>query len=175
MSSLLSSPLGLMSSPLGLSRPAMVALDVAGWAVIHTATGYVVHRLPARAFDHDGWLWRRRQVEDNGRLYTKVFRIKRWKRWLPEAGDLFSGGFNKATLGRLDTEYLRIYVRETRRAELGHWLAVLLSPVFFVWNPPIVGAFMVLVYAPLSNGWCILSQRYNRIRLTRVLSRRTAA
>ena len=44
-----------------------------------------------------------------------------------------------------------------------------------IWNPPIVGAFMVLVYAPLTNGWCILSQRYNRIRLQRVLIGRHSA
>ena len=165
----------LLTSPLGLSRPVMVAIDVVAWAAIHTSTGYLVHRLPARTLNTDRWLWRQRAIERDGRIYTGVFRIKRWKRWLPEAGDIFSGGFNKASLHRLDTAYLGLYVRETRRAELGHWLAVALSPLFFVWNPPVVAAFMVLVYAPLTNGWCILSQRYNRIRLARVLSRRSAA
>jgi glycosyl-4,4'-diaponeurosporenoate acyltransferase len=163
-----------LSSPLGLSGPVMVGLDVVGWAAVHATTGYVVHRLPARRFDRDGWLWRARPFEGGGRLYVTTFRIRRWKRWLPEAGDVFAGGFNKATLLGVDDDYLRTYVRETRRAELGHWLAIAVSPVFFVWNPPIVGVFMVLVYAPLTNGWCILAQRYNRVRLQRVLSGRRA-
>ena len=164
-----------LSSPLGLSKPVMIGLDIVAWAVIHASTGYFVHRMPARSFEHDNWLWQERGFERHGRFYVTTFRIRAWKHLLPEAGDLFAGGFNKARLRQLDTDYLRAYVAETRRAELGHWLAMAGSPLFFIWNPPVVGAFMMLVYAPLTNGWCILSQRYNRIRLQRVLRRRAAA
>ena len=155
----------------GLPPAPMVVIDVVAWAAIHAGSGYLVHRMPAARFNEDGWLWRERAFERNGRLYVSVFRIKRWKQWLPEAGALFAGGFDKRALQSMSIDYLRTYVRETRRAELGHWLAIAPAPLFFIWNPPLIGAFMVLIYAPLVNGPCIASQRYNRIRLTRVLNR----
>ena len=148
--------------------PALVAVDVVAWGVVHASTGYLVHRLPARTFERDRWLWRERAVEGGGRLYVRVFRVRRWKRWLPEAGDLFRGGFDKSRLRSRAPEYLRRYVQETRRAELGHVLAAAGSVLFFLWNPWPLGLFMVL-YGVVANAPCVISQRYNRIRLRRLL------
>jgi glycosyl-4,4'-diaponeurosporenoate acyltransferase len=86
---------------------------------------------------------------------------------------VFAGGFNKAALAGLSGGYLEAYVRETRRAELGHWLAMGLSPVFFLWNPWYVAAGLVAC-ALAGNGPCVASQRYNRLRLQRVLAKRAA-
>ncbi len=154
-----------------LSWPAAVAVDAAAWLLVHVGAGYLVHRLPARMLEQDRWLFRVRRVEDGGRLYVRLLHIKRWKRFLPEAGDAFRGGFNKATLAATDDAYLQTYVRETRRAELGHWLTMAPAPLFFLWNPWYVGV-LVQGYAVAVNGPCIASQRYNRIRLQRVLARR---
>lgn len=157
--------------PLLFSRPATVALDVVAWGIIHAGTGYLVHRLPARMFADDGFLHRPRAIEGGGRLYVDVLRIKRWKRLLPEAGALFAGGFDKRRLAGTTDEYLMAFVRETRRAELGHWLATAGAPLFFLWNPYQVGLVMIL-YAAAANGPCIAAQRYNRLRLCRIIERR---
>jgi glycosyl-4,4'-diaponeurosporenoate acyltransferase len=159
--------------PLLYSAPVTVALDIAAWGVAHASTGYLVHRLPGRLFEDDGWVYRERGFERGGRFYVKVLLIKRWKGLLPEAGDLFSGGFNKRRLVSATDGYLATYLRETRRAELGHWLAAAFAPLFFVWNPAIAGAAM-LAYAVVANGPCIAAQRYNRIRIVRILQRRSA-
>jgi glycosyl-4,4'-diaponeurosporenoate acyltransferase len=150
----------------------LVLVNIVAWGVIHASTGYLVHRLPARLFTGDSWLTRQRRLEGDGRLYVRVFRIKRWKHLLPEAGALFAGGFDKRRLTSRDDDYLATYVRETRRAELGHWLAAAGAPLFFLWNPAWIGAVMV-VYAVVANGPCVLSQRYNRLRLVRIAGRRT--
>jgi glycosyl-4,4'-diaponeurosporenoate acyltransferase len=146
----------------------LVAVDVAAWAAFHASTGYLVHRLPSQRFDHDTALTRARAVEADGRPYTRVLRIKRWKRRLPEAGALFRGGFDKKHLRGGTADHLADHLRETRRAELGHWLAAACAPLFFVWNPAPVGAVMLL-YAVVANGPCIAAQRYNRLRLLRIL------
>ena len=148
-----------------------VAVDVVAWACIHASTGYLVHRLPARRFERDTALTRPRRFERDGRLYTDVLRIKRWKASLPEAGAFFAGGFDKKHLAGAGSDDLATFARETRRAELGHWLAAVAAPVFFLWNPPGVGVAM-LVYAVAANGPCIAAQRYNRLRLLRILRRR---
>lgn len=150
------------------SRPVTVLVDIVAWALAHAVTGYAVHRMPVAWFARDWWIHRARRLERGGRLYVAVLRIKRWKHLLPEAGALFAGGFDKKRLRFRDTDYLRRYVAETRRAELGHWLCALAAPAFFLWNPWPVGIVMV-VYAALANGPCIASSRYNRLRLLRIL------
>jgi glycosyl-4,4'-diaponeurosporenoate acyltransferase len=154
-----------------MSNLQLVLVDVIAWGLIHAGTGYLVHRLPARRFDHDTWLTRPRRIERGGRLYVDVLRIKRWKHLLPEAGALFAGGFDKRHLRSRDETYLATYTRETRRAELGHWLAAAGAPLFFLWNPWWAGVAM-LVYAAAANGPCIASQRFNRLRLARIAAAR---
>lgn len=149
----------------------LVLVNVVAWGVIHASTGYLVHRLPVHRFARDTWLTRPRRFERDGRLYVRAFRIKRWKHLLPEAGALFAGGFDKRRLTSRSDDYLATYLRETRRAELGHWLAAAGAPLFFLWNPAWIGGVMVL-YALVANGPCVLSQRYNRLRLLRIAARR---
>lgn len=150
-----------------------VVVDVVAWALVQGGTGYVFHRLPRRWFERDTWLTRERSVERGGALYVRVLRIRRWKRWLPEAGDLFTGGFDKGSLPtgrRRDREHLGAYVRETRRAEQAHWVMAVPAPLFVLWNPWYAAVLMPL-YAVAVNGPCIASMRYNRLRMVRLLAR----
>ena len=74
-------------------------------------------------------------------------------------------------IASMQSEYLERWLVETCRAELVHWLALLSSGVFFLWNPPHLGFIMVL-YAVIVNLPCVIVQRYNRPRLVRVLRTR---
>lgn len=151
---------------------ATVVLDIAMWAVIHAGTGYFVHRLDPRVpvIASDQW-WSRLRRFDSRLLYDRVLHIKRWKDRLPEAGACFAGGVSKRALPAHDAETLRRYAVETRRAELGHWLAALAGPAFALWNPPAVAVFMV-GYGLAANLPCIAIQRYNRVRIERIVRRR---
>jgi hypothetical protein len=57
------------------------------------------------------------------------------------------------------------------RAELSHWLALALLPLFFIWNPWHV-ALLMIPYAISTNVPYILAQRYNRPRLFALANRR---
>ena len=151
-----------------------VGVDAAAWAAVQVGTGYLVHRLPDSVLAADRWLWRPRRWEAEGRFYVDVARIRRWKRLLPEAGAAFEGGFDKRHLRGRRAADLEHFGRETRRAELGHWLAILPAPVFARLNPPLLAPFMVL-YALAVNVPCIAAQRYNRIRLCRAAGRAARA
>lgn len=147
-----------------------VVLDVLAWGLFHAATGYAAHRLPARRLARDGWLMRPRRFEDGGRFYRRRLRIHRWKDRLPEAGALFEGGVSKRELPSRDAAGLEVFVRETRRAELGHWWAMLCSPLFLLWNPPLASALLVS-YGVLVNMPFIMIQRHNRFRTQALLAR----
>lgn len=151
-------------------RPGVaVAVDFVAWGVIQAGLGYLVHRLPERCFARQRWLWRERRIEDGGGLYVRRFRIRQWKHLLPDAGLVFAGGFARRHLGARDRDYLSRFAAETRRAELNHWLALGFVPVFGLWNPPIA-MVLIGVYGIVANLPCVLAQRYNRIRLLRVLA-----
>jgi glycosyl-4,4'-diaponeurosporenoate acyltransferase len=150
-----------------LPKWAMVVLDIAVWGSWSAAAGYIAHRRPAAAFADDSWLYRLRSVEGEGQLYRRLG-IKRWKDKLPEAGALFTGGFSKRSVRTRNRDVLERFVIETRRAEWTHWMIMLATPVFLVWNWWWVELLMV-AYALAANLPCLLVQRYNRARLVRLL------
>lgn len=161
----------MMRTPLGaVPAWAVVVANVAFWAIVHAGTGYAVHRLPARRLDHDRWLWRARRIERNGRAYERL-RIRSWKDRLPESGAVFAGGTSKRHLPDRSTTGLERFVLESRRAELGHWLALVAGPVAGAWNPP-PGAAAMVAYGVVVNAPFIAIQRYNRQRIQRVITRR---
>ena len=145
-----------------------VALDVLAWLGIHMGLSYVMTQLPVHRFDPENWMYRKTKWEREGRFYETLFWVKTWKALLPEGAALFKGGFRKRTLKGKDREYFRNFVQETCRAEYTHWLTLIVSPLFFLWNPFWVGVGMV-GYGVAVNLPCIIAQRYNRIRLKSVL------
>ena len=144
-----------------------IILISVSWVVIQIGSGFLTNRLPRRRFERDGWLYRTRRWEEGGRFYQRVFRIRRWKDALPEAGAMFAGGVSKREIGRTGEE-LRVFVAETRRAELTHWLPLLLSATFFLWNPVNVALWMPFV-GFLGNLPFIMVQRYLRPRISALL------
>lgn len=147
-----------------------IVVDVIAWGAFHAATGYAAHRLSGDRLDRDGWLLRARPFEAGGRWYRRRLRIDRWKNRLPEAGDTFQGGINKRHLPSQDQAGLELFVRETRRAELGHWWALGCGPLFALWNPPLATALLA-GYGVLANLPFIAIQRYNRFRTQALLER----
>jgi len=147
-----------------------ILIDIAAWFVIHMGVSYLMTHVPLISFDAKSWLYTQRRWEKDGRVYEKIFGLKKWKERLPDGAALFKEGFEKKHLRKLDNEYLNNFIRETCRAELTHWIVLLFGPVFLVWNLWWVGIVMI-VYAISANLPCIISQRYNRIRLKRVYSR----
>ncbi|MCX6967667.1 MAG: glycosyl-4,4'-diaponeurosporenoate acyltransferase [Verrucomicrobia bacterium] len=146
----------------------LVALNVLGWPVIHIAVAWGVTQLPINAFNPQSWLFRPRSWENGGEIYKRHFAIKAWKEFLPDAASWFRKGFQKTKLAELAPDYLERFIQETCRSEMAHWITMAAAPIFFLWNYWWVDLIMV-VYAVIANLPCILTQRYNRLRLTRLL------
>jgi glycosyl-4,4'-diaponeurosporenoate acyltransferase len=150
-----------------------VILDILAWFVIHMAVVLTVVRIPRSFFNPDNFLYRTRGWETAGNIYQKGFGIRKWKAYAPDgAGLLKDRGFPKKQLKGRSTDYLRIFLIETCRAEMTHWIIMLFAPFFFLWNRPVVGWIMIL-YATAENLPLVMIQRYNRQRLRRVTTKRT--
>lgn len=85
-------------------------------------------------------------------------------------GAVVEGGYSKKHLTDHSKENPERFLTETCRAELTHFPAILPFWIFGLFTPTIVIVFM-LIYAVAVNMPCIITQRYNRIRLARVLKK----
>ncbi len=149
---------------------AVLAGNIGFWPAWTFACGYAFHRVSDERFARDDVVTAPRAFEADGRWYEEALRIKRWKERLPEAGGLFRGGFAKRDVAGGQREVLQRFVVETRRAELTHWAVACGVAVPMLWNPWWAAPVHVCVAAG-SNLPCIAVQRYNRLRLRRVLRR----
>ena len=147
-----------------------ILLDVAVWFTIHMGVSYLMTHRPRYSFNPESWLYRERGWEGKGGLYYKWFKAGRWKHILPDGAALFESGFQKKHLQEYTMAYLQDFRQETCRAELTHWIVLLSGPIFFIWNIWWVGIIMI-IYAFSANMPCIITQRYNRIRLNRVIAK----
>jgi len=143
------------------------------WIIIHMISGYLSHLIPETIYRPSSTLFKPQWWEKNGKIYEKLFLIKRWKDKLPEAGEFFRlHPFNKKHLLSTDPAYLNRFLLETCRAEMAHLLPIVFLPLSFPFNPPIGDSIMAL-YAFLANIPFIMIQRYNRIRLLRIASKKS--
>ena len=154
--------------PIELPMIWIVILNVMLWPVIQVALAWGFTRLPAAWFTPPDAGF---SFETCG-FYARWSGIKQWKDWLPDGARWFGGGFAKNALAATDPQYLRQFIRETRRGELCHCCAFVFVPVFFLWNPW-WGKLVIIAYAIIANLPCIIAQRYNRIRLRRLLAKIT--
>ena len=149
-----------------------IIINIVLWFIVHMTFAYIITIIPAYLINTKSPIYQKLKWEQDGKFYEKYFKIKSWKGLLPDGAALFKKGFRKKSMDSKDMEYLKRFVLETCRAELAHWLVILFSPVFFIWNPFWAGIIMIL-YAFLANLPCIIAQRYNRERFRRILDRRS--
>lgn len=147
-----------------------VFLDIIVWLCLHILIAYGATLLPIKCFHENQWIYHLRFLERSGNVYKRLFAVKQWKKYLPDGGGWFKNGFSKKKLASRGKTYLDRFVKETCRGELTHWIVILLSPIFFLWNFTFVG-FIMIGYALLSNFPCIIVQRYNRSILVRLRDR----
>lgn len=149
------------------SLPAAVVLasSAAFWLLASLLVGLLANRLP------QAWLGATSPpppgcVQHQGRSAAS---LRRWKRWIPDAGPALPGGIAKASLARRDPAALQRLLVETRRAELVHavlWPAALLTALWL----PAAGVLVNLLFGCLFNLPCLLLQRDTRRRVQRLLA-----
>lgn len=153
-----------------LSSIWVLILDFAAWFAISIGVSYSFYRIADVKFTQDDWLTKPRAFERTNALYKKTFFIMRWKSLLPDGSGILRKGFQKKRLLSNEESYLNQFVLESRRAEWTHVVSILFIPLFLLWNTWIDEAIITL-YGLVVNVPCILAQRYNRFRLTRVIAR----
>lgn len=146
----------------------MLMLCILLWPLFQVSAALLCLKIPDRYLSPKVFLFRERKWERGGRFYEKVFQVRKWKGFLPDGGAVVKGGYKKKHLTDLSRENLERFITETCRAELSHILGILPFWAFGLFAPRIIIMYMFL-YAVAVNLPCIIAQRYNRIRLARVV------
>jgi glycosyl-4,4'-diaponeurosporenoate acyltransferase len=146
-------------------------LNVFGILFVHLGIAWVMIQKPVENYNPDAFPWAPLPGERGGKIWDDLFRVKSWKKLLPDGAAWFSGGFSKKSLQNRDPEYLKRFLLETCRGEKSHWLMIACAPVFAIWNPPIA-FWIIAAYFVIGNMPCIIVQRFNRPFLKRLASRK---
>jgi glycosyl-4,4'-diaponeurosporenoate acyltransferase len=149
----------------------LLIIDILAWLVINLSVAGIISRLQPESFNPKTWLYKEQSWEHQSGLYERFFKIKKWKGWLPDGAEVSRKAFKKKHLQTADSNYIWIFILETCRAEILHWIIFVFGFIFFIWNPWYVGIIMIF-YAAITNLPCVLTQRYNRIRLQKLLAER---
>lgn len=145
-----------------------IVANMSIWIIWSVLVGYVANRLPARFFAKDTIITRLAKFETQN-WFQKYLLVHKVKRYLPERGQLFGTGVSKKSLPNTDSVGLKKFLIETRRAEYVHWV-VIFAWVLTLWFNPPWAVWTVAILLVFGNLPCILVQRYNRLRVLRVLS-----
>ena len=149
------------------SGPLTLLINFSVWLVIHVIVSRSIAIIRPNSFNPRSWLCKKRSWENNGRIYQVFFKIKKWKGFLPDGAAVYKNGFQKKRLANPDSTYINRFIQETCRAEVTHWVIFLFSVTFFIWNKWWIGLIMIACIFVV-NIPCIVTQRYNRIRLQRI-------
>ena len=153
-----------------LSEIGTIIFDILVWICFHLGIGYRYSQLPIERFDPRDRKYLPRKWEKNGEIYQRLFKVKAWKSIIPSGAKMYKGAFEVKRLPKVTPAYLKLWIKESCRAESCHWVMMLPGGLFFLWNTVEVGWWMV-IYAVLNNLVPIIMQRYNRPRIQKLLAK----
>lgn len=147
----------------------LLVVNILAWFVLHFSISALCFKIPLRFFQKDVVFFRIAKWEEHGKVWNRLFLVKKWKKHLIDGSSIAKKSYNKSHLHGTKREDLFVFAAETKRAEMTHWLLILPAPLFFLWNPVWAGSINI-VYALFANVPFILTQRYNRGRIENILN-----
>lgn len=145
-------------------------LSIVLWLFFQVLAAIISRKIPSKWCTVDSFLFKERKWEKGGKLYSKLFKVKKWKKFLPDGAAVMKNGYRKRNLKDSSKENLELFLEESCRAELAHLLAIVPFWVFGLFAPIQIIAYM-LVYALLINMPCVIVQRFNRPRVVKLLEK----
>ena len=150
----------------------LLVINSVAWFFIHIGIALLMVRIPDKWLAYQANIFRPRTWEKNGEIWQESFRIRSWKKFLPDGSLFIPSSYDQTHLQGTTEKNLEKFVLETIRAEMTHWLMIPPAFLFFLWNPP-WAAYLMILYALVLNLPLIMTQRYNRPRLLRLIKMKT--
>ncbi|WP_173106023.1 glycosyl-4,4'-diaponeurosporenoate acyltransferase [Bacillus sp. KH172YL63] len=150
-----------------------LTFNIVAWITIHLGVSYLTSRIHRQhlasltsIFLHGRW-----EVEEG---FYRFVHIKKWKAYIPDAGGLFQSVGRKDEICLFSHRGRNEFLCEINRAELSHWLQMLPAPLFFIFNTGTL-SWCMLLYGILFNLPIIFIQRFNRLRILKLMDTHESA
>ncbi|MBP7237386.1 MAG: hypothetical protein KBA07_05020 [Petrotogaceae bacterium] len=140
------------------------------WPVIQISIAVLCTKIPQSKFSYSSGIFKPHRWEKNGSIYQTLFKVKKWKKFLPDGGAVMKNGYRKKRLRNYSVIELEKFLAESCRAELVHLLAILPFWIFGFFAPIEILVYM-FIYAVSVNFPCIIVQRYNRPRILHLMEK----
>lgn len=131
----------------------------------HYATFFLCIFRSRKAFSPERRMFRAHSWERDGKIYSSLLKINRWKDHLPQ--HIGKKGFSKNHLDGVSPDYLDEFILETCRGEWNHRANCWFALVLFILNPFGLALLLTLLLL-LGNMPFAVIQRYNRFRLQKL-------
>ena len=132
----------------------------------HYAVLFVCISIDDSVFDPNRKIYRIRKWENEGKFYSDVLKINKWKDFLPQ--HVGKDGLSKEHIDNVSIEYLDKFILETCRGEWNHRMNCVFAIVLFTLNG-FTNVSVILAAADVfGNIPFLMIQRYNRFRLQRL-------
>ncbi len=152
-----------------LSEIETFIVDILAWVFFHLSIGFTFSRLSIQHFNPSKSWFQTKNWEKDGQIYQKLFKVKNWKKIIPSGAAIYKNAYEVKHLTEITIENINLWIRESCRSEVCHWLMMIPGGLFYLWNSVEVGRLMV-VYAFANNIVPIIMQRYNRPRARKLLA-----
>lgn len=139
------------------------------WPLLQILAMYISYKLPSKFFNPNKYIFQSFKFEQNGKIYKTIFKVQKWKKYLPDGAAVRKAGYRKKHIADFTNVNLEIFLQESCRAEFGHILAIFPFFVFGLFLP-LPGLLFMFLYAFIVNLPCIIAQRFNRPRVSKLLA-----
>lgn len=155
-----------------ISDKQIVILAFILWFMFQVLAARISHQVPDHLLSTDNFLFKSRKWERDGEIYSQIFKVKKWKKFLPDGAAINKNDYRKKNITDFSEENLHFFLRESCRAELNHLIAITPFWFFGLFAPLKVVGYM-LIYALFINVPCIIVQRFNRPRIIRIVEKKS--
>ena len=149
-------------------------LNLGTWIFWFYFIGYLASILPDKFLKKDFLFTHILFFEKNPNWFKKYLFINKWKDKMPELGGFFKEGFQKRSVANGEIAQLELFIKETRRAEIAHWFMTAGWIITTLFNP-LWAIIFNIIFAHAVNFPCLIIQRYNRVRLIKVLNKKLSS
>lgn len=146
-----------------------VLIFIVLWFVFQLSAALLCLKIPDCFFNYNSFLFRERKWEKGGEIYEKLFKVRKWKGYLPDGGAVTKNGYRKKNFKDHTKKGYEKFIVESCRAELVHLLSIFPFWVFGFFAPFYVVPIM-FIYALAVNIPCIITQRFNRPRFIKIMN-----
>lgn len=95
-----------------ISKGWVLILSIVFWFVFQVSAAFISKKIPNSWYSENSFIFKERKWEQSGKFYDEVFKVKKWKKFLPDGAAILNKGYKKKSLTNYSKENLELFLME---------------------------------------------------------------